>query len=123
MDNTELKEFLTEHAEANNNLMLEKLNGIHFQLKTIVEQTTKTNGRVTRLEEVTRGMESFKETHFLSCPLRKDLENYKEQMRNDFLLWAVIRKYPKVSTILAVVLILLLVASGLHGVVGGLLGI
>lgn len=61
-DKLELKELLQQHAENISVAANAKFEIIDFKLDAITQQTTKTNGRVNRLEE-------RETTHIANCPL------------------------------------------------------
>lgn len=59
-----------------------RFNVIHTQLLAIKEQTTKTNGRVTKNEEVLKGLEIADINHLAKCPNQsriKALEDSKTE--------------------------------------------
>ena len=59
-----------------------RFNVIHTQLLAIKEQTTKTNGRVTKAEEVLKGLEIADINHLAMCPNQsriKALEDAKTE--------------------------------------------
>lgn len=114
MELHELKEYLDEKFEMNNEVLNEKFSKVDLQLGLIKEQTTKTNGRVNRLEIKMEETERYNSMHIASCPIKKELDDYKTQMGENLFLFTFLRKYPKTSTIIGAILVSLIAAGGLE---------
>lgn len=112
MEVKELKEFLEVRLDLNMQVSAEKLTNIELQLAHIVEQTTKTNGRVTKLEGQVDVLENRNMSHILNCPVKKEFEDFKLKTDNDYLLLRVMNKYPKASGIIVIILLMLIVSAG-----------
>jgi len=117
MELHELKDYLDLKFDMNNEVLTEKFSNVNLQLGAIKEQTTKTNGRVNKLEAKMEETELRNSTHILSCPIKKELDDYKLQMGEDLFLFTFMRKYPKTSTIIGMILISLIAAGGVGKVI------
>jgi hypothetical protein len=118
----ELGDQIEKNFEMNNRILEEKFNNVHLELRAIKEQTTKTNGRVTKLED--KG-EANSLIH-INCPVKKELDAYKNEVKDDLLILTFARKYPKVTGVLCGLLIMLIVSGGMEGflkVLGAWLGV
>jgi DNA integrity scanning protein DisA with diadenylate cyclase activity len=82
----------------------EKLKGIHvkmdaefsvlnLQLSQIKEQTTKTNNRVTHIEEDIVDLQEKGLTHIIECPNTKDIKDLNVDLRE----YRMLKKYPKIA--------------------------
>jgi len=107
----ELGDQIEKNFEMNNRILEEKFNNVHLELRAIKEQTTKTNGRVTKLEDKA---EVSSIMHH-NCPVKKELDDYKKEMENDLLLLTFARNYPKITGIIFGVLVMLIASGGLEG--------
>lgn len=123
MELHELKDYLDAKFAMNNETLNEKFKNVDEKFKNVGEklssieiQTTKTNGRVNKLEIKVESVERFDDIHPIQCSMKKELDDYKKQMANDFLLFTVVRKFPKTSTFILGVLILLLVSGSIENV-------
>jgi len=123
MELHELKDYLDEKFAMNNEVLNEKFTNVNEKfanvnqkLTSIEMQTTKTNGRVNKLEIKMEDIDKESITHIIKCPVKKELDDYKTKMESDLLLFTVVRKYPKTSTFIIGVLILLLVSGSIENV-------
>lgn len=64
----------------------------HILLKQILEQTQKTNGRVTKLESEMTESKIKEATHFQSCPVQKRLD----EINDELLEYRMLKKYPTI---------------------------
>lgn len=94
-----------------------KFKTVQTTLNSIEEQVKKTNGRVTKLEEVTQSLILKDATHLLNCPqgnrikeIENEIENYKTKMNTDLEEYNFFKRYPKIAigTIAFLVVIMLL---------------
>lgn len=85
-------------------LLDEKLKGVHakidaeftvvnMQLSQIKEQTTKTNGRVSRLEENVTSLEKREIYHYTECPNSEKIESINSELME----YRIFKKYPKIG--------------------------
>ena len=116
MELHELKDYLDEKFAMNNEVLNEKFTNVNLKLNAIEIQTTKTNGRVNKLEGKMEDIDKEALTHIIRCPIKKELDEYKEKMEADLLLFTVIRKYPRTSTLIIGILIVLLVSGSIENV-------
>ena len=84
-DNEDYKLFLNERFEGFSKLMRAEFINVHEKLAAIEKQTTKTNNRVSKLEEK-------ESTHIINCPVAPKVE----QIDKDLSEYRMIKKYPKV---------------------------
>jgi len=107
----ELGDQIEKNFEMNNRILEEKFNNVHLELRAIKEQTTKTNGRVTKLEDKAE----VSSVMHINCPVKKELDDYKNEVKDDLLLLTFARSYPKITGIIFGVLVMLIVSGGLEG--------
>lgn len=77
-DRAEIRQMLTDILSGYTEEMKGRYNVIHANLVQIKEQTTKTNGRVTKIEDEIDDLKLSESKHFNSCPhisRIEDLEN------------------------------------------------
>ena len=117
MELHELKEYLDSKFDMNNRILDEKFTNVNQQLSAIKEQTTRTNGRVNRLEIKMEETERYTSAHVAQCPIKKELDDYKVQMGEDLFLFTFMRKYPKISGVIGMILISLIAAGGVGKVI------
>lgn len=117
MELHELKDYLDSKFAMNNEILNEKFTNVNQQLSAIREQTTRTNGRVNRLEIKMEETERYNTVHISQCPVKKELDDYKVQMGEELFLFTFMRKYPKVSGVIGMVLISLIAAGGVGKVI------
>jgi len=84
-DNEDYRLFLNERFEGLAKVMRAQFINIHDKLDAIEEQTTKTNNRVSKLEEK-------EATHIINCPIAPKVE----QLNEDLAEYRMIKKYPKI---------------------------
>lgn len=104
MNNQELKEYLCEKIDTNHAHTTELL-------RNLVAQTTKTNGRVTTLEDEIWEVVKAASTHVQTCPQKIRIDNLEEENLEQ----RIIKKYPK----LAFGVLIALVCLSLFGVYTG----
>lgn len=110
-------------------LLDEKFNGVHTsinlqfdgiknQLNNIEKQTTRTNGRVNKLEESVIELQLSNAKHVYNCPqnnrfdkLEKALEDYKTENNKNLTEYSFVKKYPKISIGIIVVSVLIILFS------------
>lgn len=107
----EVKAVLDEKFDMNNERLEEKFEHLHYKLDIIKEQTMKTNGRVTKLED---RAEVDRQIH-INCPVKKELDEFKAQTNDDLVLIKFAKNYPKLATLLGGVLIMLIISGGMEG--------
>ena len=78
-DRSEIREMLTDIIGAHTAAVDGKFDVIQVQLHAIREQTTKTNGRVTVLEEKQRNLETENNLHFEHCPHTDAINSLKNE--------------------------------------------
>lgn len=92
--------------QANGDVQNIKFEKIFDKLDSIETQTTKTNGRVTKLEDKVFELEKRDLTHINNCPQTVKIEKINEEL----LEYKMIKKYPKFFMIgIAGVVILFLI--------------
>lgn len=126
---------MPENTDDFRELLNEKFKSIHTQidlqfgavkasLEAIEAQTKKTNGRVTKLEEVTNILILKDATHQINCPqasrlkaIEEEVENYKNRINADLQEYNFFKKYPKIAigAIAITVVVLLFGISELRG--------
>jgi len=141
MELHELKDYLDEKFAMNNEVLNEKFTNVNEKfanvnqkLSAIEIQTTKTNGRVNRLEDKVKDFDKESLNHSINCFVKKDLEDYKEKreaaeilekkaleeyktkMGEDLFLFTAMRKYPKFSASIIALIILILVSGNIENV-------
>lgn len=102
--------------ESNQSNLLTELGSLREILEGIKAQTTKTNGRVTKLEDTVRDIQLNDALHTVNCPLNKKFEEmdedvtaFKEKMSTDLQEYNFFKKYPKLTVaIVAIVVITML---------------
>lgn len=107
----ELSKQLDKNFELNNQVLDEKFKNVHSELRIIKEQTIKTNGRVTKLEESSSNEKMF----HLNCPVKKEFDEFKVRMDDDLLLLKFARTYPRLTTVMFGILVTLIISGGLEG--------
>jgi len=87
---------------------------IHETLGYIKEQTTKTNSRVTHLEDAVIELRLADSTHIINCPLGIEVKNIKEGVKEnkdeidkELLEYKFFKKYPKMILIIIALISLL----------------
>lgn len=101
---------LNDKIDANNRNLSDKIdsNNAHVVelLSFIKEQTTKTNGRVTKTEDDIKKLNILDSQHIANCPRVKDiekLENKIQVMDDNNLIVKIWNKYPKQLALLVIV--------------------
>ena len=112
MELHELKDYLDEKFAMNNETLNEKFLNVNQTLSAIKEQTTKTNGRVNKLEDKMQTVEQVNALHQSTCTVKKEFEAYKDKMEDDLFLLTFMRKYPKVSWVAGIIIISLIATGG-----------
>jgi len=112
MELHEFKEYMDEKFAMNNETLNEKFLNVNQTLSTIKEQTFKTNGRVNKLEDKMQSVESINALHLSTCTVKKDFEAYKDKMEEDLFLITFMRKYPKISWSIGIMVISLIATGG-----------
>jgi hypothetical protein len=85
MDIQELKQILSDKLEENRALIESKFEIIELKLNNIQEQTTKTNGRVTALENEMIIVQKNEIKHNLACPqlpIIRDLQRENDNQKS-----------------------------------------
>ena len=84
---------------------------VHETLSAIKEQTTKTNSRVSRLEDAVIDLKLADSKHVLNCPvvpdvanMKKSIQETKENMDKELLEYRFFKKYPKVIVFIIAVI-------------------
>lgn len=83
MENNDNKDFRDLIDEKFSNIQRQlnlQFSAMHKTLQTIEEQTKKTNGRVTKLEEKQQALELSEATHAIRCPKAKDFEHLEQSI-------------------------------------------
>ena len=83
-------------------------------LSIIREQTTKTNGRVTKVEDDIKNLTSIENKHVVNCPRISDIEKINtklEKMDEDALIVKIFNKYPKQLLTLVVALVIIALST------------
>ena len=91
MELHELKDYLDEKFAMNNETLNEKFLNVNQTLGAIKEQTTKTNGRVNKLEDKMQTVEQVNALHQSTCTVKKEFEAYKDKMEDDLFLLTFMR--------------------------------
>ncbi len=109
---TMLSDILIVHNAKNESLF----DVINYKLDAIEIQTTKTNGRVLKLEDKVQTLQLNENQHIINCPqakriekLSEDLLTYKEKNSEDLMEYKMVIKYPKAMIIGAVVFALVVI--------------
>lgn len=90
-------------------LLNERINSTNTILERVEQQTIRTNGRVTALEEKVSKVTTAETLHIVNCPNTEEIKKLKEnQLEYNF-----IKKYPKL-TIGAIAIIVILFIIGTY---------
>jgi hypothetical protein len=109
-DQQDYRLYLESEFKAINTLMNAQFIAVHDTLDSIEVQTTKTNNRVTHLEEKIEGVEESLLTHSVKCPHGQKIDQIKEDLEE----YRVIKKYPKIAIVIIAVFAIML-AIGAYG--------
>ena len=108
---------LDEKFKNLHNIMEVNYASIQTTLNSIDAQVKKTNGRVTKLEEVTNTLILKDATHSINCPqitriktIESEIETFKDKINKDLEEYNFFKRYPKIAigTIAVLVVIMLL---------------
>ena len=124
MNNEELKDHLEDKLDsavdrlaikilALGELHTERFTSIGYQLEIIKEQNMRASDRVTKLEEQ---MVHAKEVH-LNCPVKKELDVYKDRLAEEMFLVRLMNKYPKTIALIAALFVILMTSGGIEGLI------
>lgn len=105
-DKGDYRLYLEEKFDGFGKLMNAQFENVHNTLDTIKEQTTKTNSRVTKLEEDKEAIDKILILHKEVCKEGGKVDNLSkqvEQIKEDLDEYRFIKKYPKLAIILIVV--------------------
>ena len=80
MDYKEFQELIHNVNEENKATIENKFNVIDIKLSHILEQTTKTNGRVTALEKDVNALKINEINHIINCPIKPKLEVIEKEV-------------------------------------------
>ena len=103
---------IEEKIDSNHNLQSEISNNI-------LQQTTRTNGRVNKLEDKIAKLEDEENKHTSNCPRLPDLKELNQKIdaiNSDLSEVRIIKKYPKTSIFLLVAVIIYFLGSIAYGV-------
>lgn len=103
------EKLMDERFESNASLLEQRFKNVDLQLNHIKEQTTRTNGRVTKLEEKE---DEIKNWH-LDCPVKREFEEYKGHLENDLFLIRFSRRYPKLFYGVIVLIAIVIFSGGI----------
>lgn len=78
-DKTEIRELITDLLNIHSEKIEGKFNLIDEKLERIELQTTKTNGRVTRLESVVVDIQIKDKEHIINCPIKERVNNLETE--------------------------------------------
>ena len=104
-DKHEIKEMLHDILigyQAKNESLFDIIN---YKLDAIEIQTTKTNGKVLKLEDKVQALQLNENQHIINCPQQKKIEKINE----DLLEYKMLIKYPKAMVIGAVIFALVVI--------------
>lgn len=86
------KELIEEKFKGLHALLHARFENVEDRLDRIEEQTTKTNGRVTKLEDKQHASEIIAATHVINCPNVSKIK----AIEDDLLEYKFSKKYPKI---------------------------
>lgn len=102
--NEDYRNLLNEKFLGLHNSMDLKFDNIDIQLKNIILQTTKTNGKVLKLEESVGSLKEQEIRHLAKCPhssrfdrIEAALEDYKVKNEENLKEYSIIKRFPKIS--------------------------
>lgn len=93
--NEDYRKYIEEKFRGFTKLMDANFNNVLDKLDSIEEQTKKTNGRVTKLEQEVEQIKLDDINHIIKCPLNNEVK----QIKDDLLEYKFMKKYPKLSLI------------------------
>lgn len=98
------KELFNEKFTGVHKRLSAEFTNVHDKLEAIEEQTTKTNGRVNDLEDVTHNLDKDAIKHTITCPqiktisdLKGDVDTKLEKINSDLEEYRFFKKYPKIG--------------------------
>ena len=86
---------------------------VNNRLKTIEEQVTKTNSRVTHNEKDIIDLKLEDKNHVIRCPVAPKLEDFKDEIRKDFEDINFFIRHPKLGVALLTAFIFIFIGSGI----------
>lgn len=115
MTNAELKEFIEVKIDAIYDIIEAKHELQMVISKNTLEQATKTNGRVTKLEDQVKKVIEDENRHIVNCPRLPDIAKINDditQIKREGELWRIALKYPKTALGIIVVSVVITLCVG-----------
>lgn len=120
-DNFELFRELLESKFENLENKIESNSKLQSEISNnILAQTTKTNGRVTKLEDKIVKIQELESNHFTMCPRIseiKELNSKVDSFNTDLSEVRFIKKNPKITLLLASILVIYIICTVGYGVI------
>jgi len=102
-NNEDYRKYLDSRFEGLSKLMSAQFLNVHDKLDAIEKQTTKTNGRVSILEDK-------ESVHYINCPVKSEFE----KVNADLAEYRMLKKYPKITIGIIAVTVLIFLYGGIR---------
>lgn len=106
-NNPDYRRYLEERFAGMEKIIAERLDNMHDTLIDIKAQTTKTNGRVSDIEDDITKLDKDFATHPINCSSAKEVREIKQDLEE----YRVMKKYPKVALLVIAFFVLTTIIS------------